>query len=275
MKKIILSKALGVVGVVFAISISSCKEEEENKIDLAQNIPGTWISLKTIDYELQEGSNWKYNEKKSETQGDWLEVPYTFRFDRVYYIEYKEEDGHIIKYKGKYEVSGDTLQIEDLEKFPLHNALATFHSATSLSLEYSRVDESGKNVKKEIRFAKTANMSPEKAFEYVDAIQDKSFLCSANDRSYINHFKIQNVTANSVQLKIDGEEGNIIVLTKAAPILVQNANGYFAVSDEDYESEYAYTAVFYFDQSSMKIRTITYLPNVQNGIGETLFWMDE
>jgi hypothetical protein len=274
MEKKFTPKALGMLGIILAVSLSSCKEEEEKKIDLAQNIPGTWISLKTIDYELQEGSNWKYNEKKSETEGDWLDVPYTFRLDGVYYIEYKEEDDHIIKYKGNYEVEGDTLQIENLDKFPLHNALATFHSATSLSLEYSNVDENGKNVKKEIRFAKTADMSPEKAFGYVDAIQDKSFLCSANDRSYINHFKMQNVTANSVQLKIDGEEGNIVVLTKAAPILVQNPNGYFAVA-EDYESEYTYTAIFYFDQSNMKIRTITYLPNVQNGIGETLFWMDE
>lgn len=281
MRKIFANNLLK--SVIFTFSVvtlfSACHEEEPPKINVAQNISGTWIAKKKVFSEMEAGSNWRYQEVTNEVSGEWLNIPYSFRPDGTYFIEYKEPDNHIVKYKGHYEIEEDTLKMSDVDTFPCHDAIVSLSSLTSMMFLTPDVNEAGTKVKTEIYFQKESEMRAEHALPKIKADKGITFVCSANNRSFVNNFKVQNVSDNSIQINIKkGDSADITVLTAEAPILTYNEElgMYFAKSVNDLQQG-GHRAIFIYNHEDTSINTPTSNSKIdeENSIGEALFWIDE
>lgn len=279
MKKRFANNLLKIVSITFsAFAIfTACHEEEDPKINVAQNISGTWISHKLTDFEMEANSNWRYQEIASQDTGTWLKIPYSFRPDGTYIIEYKEPDNHIIKYKGSYEIEMDTITMLGIDTFPCNRATVTLSSISSMTFSTPSVNSTGRKVKTEIYFSKEPALREEHAFSKIKADKGLKFVCSANNRSFVNKFKIQNVAENSIQVTLVDKK-DITVLTAEAPILTYNEelDMYFAKSVNELEQG-GHRAIFIYNHDDTSINTPTSNSKIDEeySIGEALFWVDE
>lgn len=247
----------------------SCKDEPEEKLEIHDNLPGTWISKKCVELELRSGSTWMYDEVSSHKEGEWLNIPFTFTNNSSYRIEYKESDNYIVKYKSNYVTDGDTILMNQLDSFPCHKACVTFNNRTSMILSICSVNEKGKKIKTEYHFEKEASTRPEHAFQSVAIKHNEEYICSSVNHEYISTIYISSL-AESVLLRINNSEN--ITLTGNNPILVINSDVYSAKTKETLTA--GDTALFYFDKEKKTLNsTHTDKDIEENSIGEVLFWM--
>lgn len=281
------NRKINAIGLLLKISLlllplatSSCHEDPPEKIKPAGYIVGTWESFQRIDWEIDANSTWHYHEIEKYNSGEWLNIPYTFNEDGSYFIEFREADDHIVKYKGLYEWDGDTIRLSGVEDFPCHDALAEMSTTKSLSLIKFGVNENNNlKTKIEIQFTKRAEKSKENAIPNMPIRLGMKFICSANNHSYLAKMEVENVTVSSVQLLVEGEH---VVLTADEPILCKDPYRYLSCSAKKAaEDNNHLTSILYYSLEENAFYATTYLDDdkfakdkikIKESIGEVFFW---
>ena len=122
------------------------------------------------------------------------------------------------------------------------------------------VNEAGTKVKTEFYFQKEPALSEEHALSKIKANKDITFVCSANNRSFVNKFKVQNKSENSIQINTKmGDATDITVLTAETPILSYNEElgMYFSKSLNDLQDG-RHKAIFIYNPEDVSINTPTF-----------------
>ncbi|MCQ2209815.1 MAG: hypothetical protein MJZ34_05940 [Paludibacteraceae bacterium] len=269
MKKIVFNLTKAAVTISFLSLISfSCKEEPEEKIEIQDNLPGTWISKKEVISELEAGSTWKYNEIETHDSGEWINIPYTFTNNGSYRIESVDSNNHIVKYSGNYTIVGDTILMENIDNFPCFKAGITFNGQTNMIFSATSMNDKGKKIKTEYYFTKEAKTHSEKALNSLVLKQNEEYIFSTTDYQYNGVMFIRSLS-ESVSLIINNKDN--VTLTGDYPFLVLDEHGYQSKTKEDLKK--GDKVVCYFDKASKTINSSHNNQDVKEfSIGEVLFW---
>lgn len=135
------------VYISFALIANYVSSIDPPKINVSQNISGTWYAYKKLSYILEQDS--LYQEVSSEDKGEWLNIFYIFNPDGTYFVDYNQ-----VGCEGRYEIKDDSLKMSDIDSFPCHNALVTIRSLSNMKMATHSLDEDSNEVKTEIHFDK-------------------------------------------------------------------------------------------------------------------------
>ncbi len=248
---------------------TACHEEEEKKIDVQSNITGTWMSTKRVNWQLEDGSNWRYVEVSQENEGDWIAQPFTFQGDGTFFIEYIESDNHIVKHEGLYSLEADTITLTNLDNFPCRHATVTLSTLKAMSFATLGTNSDGKSIKTEYRFSKEQEAHKECAFSSISVDQTRTYICSEENRNYTSKITIRS-SDNNVLLEVNSADSTVW-LTKAEPVLVLNSVGYFSKSIEK-SGDGTGKSILYYDFENKQLRSTTENGEIKNSVGSILFW---